>query len=126
MILIEQPLLSYLYLRHVMQGLLGAPGVVCFRSDDCMVCGTPWQKARAWVTTCKGIADRTAVRCIHPTPHPERLVGAKTRQSAPYGRELVSSLVEGAIAELQNVADYCGISFTEWLFDKNPEDVFHS
>ena len=29
-----------------------------------------------------------------------------------------------AIAELQNVADYCGISFTEWLFDRDPKDVF--
>ena len=37
----------------------------------------------------------------------------------------VHSEIDYAIAELQNVADYCGISFTEWLFDKNPEYVFN-
>ena len=40
-VLTEQPLLTYLYLRRVARMFIGAPGVLAFRSDDCMVSGTP-------------------------------------------------------------------------------------
>ena len=82
MILVEQPLMTFLYFFKVFLGFIGAPGVVLFREDDCMY-GTPYMKPRAWITTCPSIAAGTARVCAHPGPHPERLEGAKARQSAP-------------------------------------------
>ena len=41
-----------------------------------------------------------------------------------HGKMSIHTEMDYAIAELQNVADYCGISFTEWLFDRDPKDVF--
>ena len=40
LVLVEQPLFTYLYLFREMLGIIGMPGVVLFRADDCMV-GTP-------------------------------------------------------------------------------------
>ncbi len=50
-ILVEQPLLSYLLLQTGFLGICGAPGFVLFRADDCTAAGTPYQKARAWITS---------------------------------------------------------------------------
>ena len=47
MILTEQPLLSDLYLLRVARRFLGAPGVLCFRSDSCMSAGTRLHQAAA-------------------------------------------------------------------------------
>ena len=40
------------------------------------------------------------------------------------GKMSIHTEMDYAIAELQIVADYCGISFTEWLFGRDPKDVF--
>ena len=37
LILVEQPLLTYLYLMKEMAGIIGIPGMTLFRADDCMV-----------------------------------------------------------------------------------------
>ena len=94
--LTEQPLLSYLYLRRVHRGFLGAPGVLCLRSHGCMASGNPWQKPRGRTIYCRGIVKSTAAKCDHGVPHAERLVGSKTRLSAPYGRYFVIVIVSGA------------------------------
>ena len=102
MILLEQPLLSHLLHFREIAGIVGAPGFILFRADDCMS-GTPYKKPRAWMTTCPNIASIVASVCCHPEPHPEQLVGHHTRRSAAYPKELVIKLVEGAISAL--VAD---------------------
>ena len=54
------------------------------------------------MSTCWGIAALMASICRHPLPHPERLVGSRTGQSAIFPPELATKYVEGAIAEKQN------------------------
>ena len=78
------------------------PGACVLREDDCTTAGTPYQKARAWFSTCWGIASTIASVCQHPLPHPERLEGQKTSRSAIYPFELATKYVEGLISELQN------------------------
>ena len=99
---IENPLLSYLYLLRELLALIGMPGACVLREDDCTTAGTPYQKARAWFSTCWGIASTIAIVCQHPLPHPERLEGQKTSRSAIYPFELATKYVEGLISELQN------------------------
>ena len=60
-----------------------------------MVAGTPYQKPRGW-------SEATALRCDRGVPHPVRLVGSNTRESAPYARDRVGTLVSGVISERQN------------------------
>ena len=101
MILLEQPLLSYLLLFRELQGLMGMPGIFLLRADDCMS-GTPYMKPRAWFTTAASLAGSTAAVCSHPNPHPEQITGGgKSRSTAPYPKVLVIKLVEGVISELE-------------------------
>ena len=67
-----------------------------------MVAGTPHQKPRGSYSTCRSIAQATASRCYHGVPHPVIMVGSKTREVAPYARDLVGTLVSGVISEQQN------------------------
>ena len=83
-------------------GLIGMPGVCILREDDCTTAGTPYQKARAWFSTCWGIASKMASVCNHPLPHPERLEGSKTSLSAIYPPEVATKYVEGVVSKLQN------------------------
>ena len=42
MILVENPLLSYLYMLNELLGVMGCPGVTVFRENDCTAVGSPW------------------------------------------------------------------------------------
>ena len=102
MVTTEDPCLSYLDLLREMLGLIGMPGACVLREDDRPTAGTPYQKARAWFSTCWGIASTIVSVWQHPLPHPERLEGQKTFRSAIYPWELATKYVEGVISELQN------------------------
>ena len=54
------------------------------------------------MSSCWGIASSISSVCRHPLPHPERLEGSRTSQSAIYPEELAEKYVTGAIAEYQN------------------------
>ena len=106
MVTTENPLLSYLYLFTEILGIIGLPGMCLLREDDCTTAGTPYQKARAWMSSCWGIASSISSVCRHPLPHPERLEGSRTSQSAIYPPELAEKYVIGAIAEYQNSGSF--------------------
>ena len=93
-VLIENPLMSFLWLLHEVQAMAGMVGMHLVRIDQCTV-GTPYQKGQLWLTSVAELADEGAT-CSHPGPHPERLVGNKTRQSSPYPKRLTEKIV-GAV-----------------------------
>ena len=88
--LVENPQLSYLWLMRDMLVLIGLKGLYLVRIDQCCH-GTPYQKPQVWLTTNPELA-RFAKKCYHPK-HVESLVGSKTRQSAPYPKELCEDLI---------------------------------
>ena len=100
LILVEQPLFTFLYWFRAVLGFIGMPGVAVWREDDCTY-GTPFKKARARLSTNGSIAASAARVCCHPQRHPGQLVGSKARQSAPYPSDLCVAIVQGIIAELK-------------------------
>ena len=96
-IIVENPLMSYLWKIDEMQGLIGSPGFSLTRIDHCTY-GTPYQKGQIWASNCPKLSSAAGV-CTHREPHPVRLEGAWARRSAPYPRELAMAVVQSLIAE---------------------------
>jgi len=100
LIMIENPLLSFVWLMEELCGLAGDLNFLFVRTDHCMY-GTPYQKPQLWLTNCALLAAAGAV-CCHPRPHPERLEGSRSRRSQPYPLPLAGKLVECLAAELRD------------------------
>ena len=92
-ILIENPLMSYLWMLEEFLILMGLPGMALVRIDQCTY-GTPYQKPQLWLTTNERLKDYSAL-CYHVKPHGVTLVGkAKARASEPYPPELAADITE--------------------------------
>ena len=91
-VLVENPLLSYLFLQTELLALIGSPEFVSARADQCMS-GAPYQKGQIWTGNVDGLTTFGEV-CNHHGRHPEELTGgATTRRSAPYPRALMEKLI---------------------------------
>ena len=87
-VLMENPLMSYLWVFPELLQILGMAGMYLVRIGHC-TCGTPYQKPQLWLTTCPDLLAEGAV-CAHPNnAHPEHLVGGtRARRTAPYPEDL--------------------------------------
>ncbi len=94
-VLVENPLMSYLWLMDEFKALMALVGFAIVRIDQCTV-GMPFRKGQLWLTSLSELVQDGA-KCFHPTAHPERLVGGKTRQSAPYPERL-TDIITAAFA----------------------------
>ena len=97
-IIVENPLMSYLWKIDEVQGLTGSPGFSLTRIDHCTY-GAPYKKGQIWASNCPKLSSAAGV-CGHREPHPVRLEGGWARRSAPYPRELAMAVVQALIAEL--------------------------
>ena len=100
LVIVENPLFSYLWLFDEFRVLFGLEGMELMRVDYCGY-GTPYQKMGMFVANSFHFAQISSV-CGHIAPHPERLEGSKTRQSSPYPRELCFRIVESIAAALHD------------------------
>ena len=92
-ILVENPLLSFFWWLPEVLTIIGMPGMVLVRMDDCMF-GEPYRKARLWLTNIENLTCGGEV-CNHDLPHPEALDGGKrNRQTATYPYGVVATIVE--------------------------------
>ena len=101
LVLVENPLLSFLWLMREMLGLAGQPHWRLVRTDHCRF-GTSYQKPQLWLTNGPGL-EVVGLVCNHPRPYAERLEGSRTRRSQPYPLPLAAALVEAIAAGLARV-----------------------
>ncbi len=111
-VLVENPLLSYLFLQTEMAALIGSPEFVSARADQCMS-GTPYQKGQIWTGNVDGLTTFGEV-CNHQGRHPEELIGgATTRRSAPYPRALMEKLIGCIVVNFRETGAF-GLDCREW------------
>ena len=73
-VLLENPLMSYLWLFDELLMIMGMLGMYLIRIDHC-TCGTPYQKPQLWLTSNPGMCFEGAV-CTHlNNAHPANLSG---------------------------------------------------
>ena len=84
-----------MWLFDEFKALMGVVGFALVRIDQCTV-GTPYMKGQLWLTNNLELAADGAV-CLHPTPHPDKLTGSKTRASAPYPERLADIIVRSFV-----------------------------
>lgn len=92
-VIIENPLLSYLFMTDEFSYLAGH--FDCVWIDHCQE-GMPYQKGQIFIANCSAFLEMGRV-CNHLMPHPEQLHGVHARRSASYPRSLVERLL-GALA----------------------------
>ena len=101
-VIIENPLLSYMWLLQEVAGLGGMPGTYLTRIDQCMTAGTPYQKGQVWFSTVLALTGAGSV-CCHKEKHQQLLSGGcNARRTAPYPRELAVAVVESVVANLRD------------------------
>ena len=81
-VLLENPLMSYLWLFDELLAIMGMAGMVLTRIDHC-TCGAPYQKPQLWLSSNPEMEAAGAV-CTHPNnAHTENISGGhKARRTA--------------------------------------------
>ena len=103
LVMLENPLFSYMWCMPDFKAFLGLKGVHVVRCDYCQH-GTPYQRMGLFVSNNPHVVW-VARTCDHVGSHPERLSGSHSRQSSPYPRSLCFALCESLVAARQDATN---------------------